>query len=239
MFFQDGDTLQIVTAAIISLIFIVVYGCAEPFLEVSDDRLATFAQLATFVQLFAAILFAEGIYEGIPGGAAILGVAMVRTHYVSHIAMNSNLFGAQVILNTSVVLFNLLSNFTAALGDDAIHAELGDILEEFSDFAAPCLVAVGVVAATRKRTGARRQDSRTSLDLAIETMGVRDKVSLELVEHRLHVLANEVQAKQQSCVQPPATTELQIEADVGPGTVTSDAVTHEYEDDQPNMSREI
>ena len=45
-----------VVAALISMAALVLYGGVSPFLDDAADRLATFAQLMTFLTLFAAIL---------------------------------------------------------------------------------------------------------------------------------------------------------------------------------------
>ena len=63
---DEGNSLNIVIAALIAIFYLVVYGGIKPFIDEHVDAFATFAQLMTFLQLFLALLLATGVIEGWP-----------------------------------------------------------------------------------------------------------------------------------------------------------------------------
>ena len=71
IFFSDGTVMQIIVASLIAMVALILYDAFEPYLDDSADRLATFAQLMTFLTLFAAILLTTGAIQPFVGETAI------------------------------------------------------------------------------------------------------------------------------------------------------------------------
>lgn len=63
LFFQDGSEMQIVIGAVISIVSLILFGAIQPFLDDKADKLATFAQLMTFLTLYAAIIVTTGCVQ--------------------------------------------------------------------------------------------------------------------------------------------------------------------------------
>ena len=182
VFFKDGSTLQIVCASMISLFFIVVYGYVAPFFEVSDDRLATFAQLATFVQLFAAILLAEGVMDDVEGGEGAIGIVMV-------------------IFNAGVVLFNVISKagvFEIVSDSD----KMDGCIEAAHDIALPCLAVVGLATAASQNAKSKLQRSSSIvLENANDTVDTKGHGAQKLIDHKLHELADKMEGAAEAAVE--------------------------------------
>ena len=101
MFFKDGTAKQVMVGEFVAIGALVLYGGIGPFLDDSADRLATFAQLSTFMTLHIAFLLLvawDEIVSLLPG--SLLGSCMV-------------------ILNISVVVYNAFTSvWEAFMGDE-------------------------------------------------------------------------------------------------------------------------
>ena len=96
VFFEEG-TLKIVTASFIAITFMVIYGALKPFYDESDDKLATFAQLMTFLQLFFALLIRTDAMEG---------------------AMSENMMGGfMIFFNFAVMIFSAIGEIAAFMAE--------------------------------------------------------------------------------------------------------------------------
>jgi hypothetical protein len=104
VFVSPGRPLQIVCGAIISMIYMLLYAIVGPFVEESDDRLGAFAQLATFLQLFAGLILITGAMPS-SISSVFLGPFMV-------------------VMNFSVMVFPFVS---------VLISMLPDVDEEFFD----------------------------------------------------------------------------------------------------------
>ena len=71
IFFSDGTVMQIIVASLLAMVALILYDAFEPYLDDSADRLATFAQLMTFLTLFAAILLTTGAIQPYVGEVAL------------------------------------------------------------------------------------------------------------------------------------------------------------------------
>ena len=97
IFFADGTVLQIIIASLISMSAMILYGVNAPFLDDAADKLATFAQLMTFLTLFAAILMTmEAVQNAVPD--VVLSAIMIT-------------------LNVAVLIYDNLSNGASDLDD--------------------------------------------------------------------------------------------------------------------------
>ena len=99
IFFADGTVLQIIIASLISMGAMILYGVNAPFLDDAADKLATFAQLMTFLTLFAAILMTtDAVQNAVPD--VVLSAIMIT-------------------LNVAVLVYDNLSNGASNLDDPA------------------------------------------------------------------------------------------------------------------------
>ena len=142
VFFEEG-TLKIVTASFIAITFMVIYGALKPFYDESDDKLATFAQLMTFLQLFVAILIVTDALSALP--AASIGALMV-------------------VLNALVVVYNIVSVLAEACMDTIQDMNLEDVAEVIAYGSA----AAAAAAAAKKANSPRKK--KKVLDNVTETL---------------------------------------------------------------------
>ena len=181
MFIADGSTLQIVFAACVSMSAMILYGVTSPFVNDDDDKLATFAQLMTFLQLFAAILLATDALNLDDCGDD----AMCR--------QLRSLFGVGLVcLNVLVPLFSVIEWLLAAMGQSLEELDLGDLAdncEALAGFVAPCLggcvgVCVCCKVATKEPTRRKTKTDDELLDDLGASMTV-NRGSEDVIQSRL------------------------------------------------------
>ena len=104
MFFKDGTAKQVMVGEFVAIGALVLYGGIGPFLDDSADRLATFAQLSTFMTLHIAFLLLVALDE------------------IESLLPDSLLGSCMVILNISVVVYNAFTSvWEAFMGDEEIE----------------------------------------------------------------------------------------------------------------------
>ena len=143
--FLEPGAMQIVFASAIAMGFMVLYGVLRPFYDETDDQLATFAQLMTFLQLFVAILIVTDALTALP--AAFIGSLMV-------------------VLNALVIVYNVVSVLAEACMDTIQDMNLEDVAEviAYGSAAAAAAAAAKKANSPRKKKKVRRRRRDRSVD---------------------------------------------------------------------------